>query len=104
VWFFEALFYYVPNICDILYKQNLNISAHQRALPLGFEKGVLLIDGPTLHLTPRTLEIDNEEYIDIYDLVPHDLEFIEKGNASVAYSIPLVDDAFGEHACSVLKS
>ena len=63
-----------------------------------FLKSTSFIYGPTLHLTLRTVEIDNEEYIDIYDFATHDMEYIEKGNASIAHSIPLVEDAFGECA------
>jgi len=91
--FHKILFYYMPNTCDILYEQNLDMSEHRRTL--GFERDASFINDSALHLTPRTVEIDNEECIDFYDFVTHDMAYIEKWNASIVHSIPLVDDAFG---------
>ena len=72
------------------------MSGHRRILPLGFGSGASLIDGLVLHLTLRTVEIENEECIDIYDFGAHDMEYIEKGSASSAHAIPLIDDAYGK--------
>lgn len=81
--FCEALFYHVSSTFDILYEQNLDLSAHRRALSLGFERGASLIDALAFHLIPQIIELDNEECTDIYDFSIHNMEFIEKGKNKV---------------------
>jgi hypothetical protein len=49
-------------------------------------------------LDTRTLDLDKNEYMDIYNFGPYDMKYIEKGNAKVAHTIPLVDGAFSKRS------
>jgi hypothetical protein len=44
------------------------------------------------------LDLDKNEYMDIYNFGPYDMKYIEKGNAKVAHTIPLVDGAFSKRS------